>query len=39
VEVEAVGLCHGHAGGVMTEDVNAAIVEGAGGDAAVARKL
>jgi len=39
VEVEAVGLCHGHAGGVMTEDVNAAIVEGAGSDAAVAWKL
>jgi hypothetical protein len=27
VEVVAVGLCHGHAGRVMTEDVNAAIVE------------
>lgn len=39
VEVVAVRLCHGHAGGVMTEDVNAAVVEGAGSDAAVAWKL
>ncbi len=39
MEVVAVGLCHGHASGIVAEDVYSTIVEWAEYDAAVAWEL